>query len=280
MLMAQENGKLILAVGAVRNGKYYCPQCGQLVILKNGKNRRPYFAHLPKAVKLEAESVYHKAGKQRLYNDMLKIKYSVQMEVVMNNKAQRADIYISNKALALEYQCSAISLKSVANRTLEYNNSGIKVWWILGDNYLNRRLTLATLQKFVRYKPECGFYLVFYSVRQSRYLLWSHIEEANGIFIYQVNRYQSLQECWRDWDDIQQIKPKLKLRKQEVSREAHRLQVNVMLKNQQYLELADLCYRCGYILTGAPIICHSISHRFYPIFYEVGLNFDLGCCLS
>ncbi|WP_268913747.1 competence protein CoiA [Lentilactobacillus sp. SPB1-3] len=275
MLMALRNEQLVLARDANKKHHYFCPKCGSSVKLKIGMNRQPYFAHLQKLGSIEAESAQHKDGKQQLLEDMLKQRLNAQTEVVMSNHEQRADVYVPDAKIVLEYQCSSISVSNVAKRTSEYKDSEIDVWWILGDNYLKRRLTIATIQKFARFKVECGFYLIFYSVIQRKYVIWSHIQEANGQYTYQSIGFYSLHECWLSRNQITYKVPTRHQRKLEILKESKRIQIGILKKNSSCAELAELCYQRGKLLAGAPNVCHSLNGRFYPLFLKGGFDFRL-----
>ena len=59
------DGRLTHAIDARRENGYFCPACGQKLILKRGKIKTPHFAHKPES-KCSGETIKHQVGKLRI----------------------------------------------------------------------------------------------------------------------------------------------------------------------------------------------------------------------
>lgn len=70
MLSAVHNDQLVLADNAKNNLEYYCPGCGQRVILRRGKHKITHYAHKKgnDCGVSEGETVEHLKGKNRFIN--------------------------------------------------------------------------------------------------------------------------------------------------------------------------------------------------------------------
>lgn len=64
-----ENGSYIFPKEGVKNTRYYCPNCGELVILKAGNIKKPHFAHKHTG-QCSYETVIHKVAKRILVQNI------------------------------------------------------------------------------------------------------------------------------------------------------------------------------------------------------------------
>lgn len=155
--------KLIAASSAIEvEDVFYCPVCKQQVILKNGTVIIPYFSHLPNMACVfysENESQEHLAAKIEIHRQ-LQDKYSAQMEVVLPEINQRADVLFEdeNKKTVVEIQFSPISIQRIKERTRGYESLGIKVIWLLGTTYSIKQLQLETVNKFIDERQSLYFW--------------------------------------------------------------------------------------------------------------------------
>ncbi|MBB1078522.1 competence protein CoiA [Limosilactobacillus sp. STM2_1] len=143
MLVAMSNERLIIASDANRtNDKYYCPGCRQTVLLRHGKHRVPHFAHKKHTLCgfSEGETLEHLRGKKQIYQWMKIKNWHPQLEVYLPQINQRPDILLNNEKqkIAIEFQCSPLSLERMIERNKGYKRVGITVWWILGAPYFSR----------------------------------------------------------------------------------------------------------------------------------------------
>lgn len=161
MLIAlDKDGKTINLLDSTSiNGPFYCPACKTPLRLKKGKIKIPHFAH----VSLqncdswsENESAQHLGLKLSLYQ-WFKEKEKVELEKYVPEIKQTADLLVNDK-LAIEIQCSPLSLQRLEERTVSYKEMGYYVLWLQGrDLWLKN--TLSPLQKnLLYYSAERGFY--------------------------------------------------------------------------------------------------------------------------
>ncbi|WP_248715740.1 competence protein CoiA [Convivina praedatoris] len=135
---------------------YFCPACRQPLILKRGEHKVAHFAHRDLSVCQhtfsEGESSTHLTGKLALYQ-LLKGQGTIQLEPVLAAIDQRPDLlwqHPQSGMIAIEYQCSPISAKRLAERNQGYRSQGISVYWILGPKYYHKNLRPQTIQRFIQ----------------------------------------------------------------------------------------------------------------------------------
>ncbi|MDD9138765.1 hypothetical protein H7198_03995 [Fructobacillus sp. CRL 2054] len=146
------SNRYCLAENAKKNEIYLCPGCRGPVRLKQGKSNVAHFAHVSKVACAgfsEGESADHLAGKLAIYR-YFKGKVPVQIEPVLTEIDQRPDLLVGRPGsqVAIEYQCSPISQVDLNRRNQGYEKVGIRVWWILGPGYYQKRLSMATICRF------------------------------------------------------------------------------------------------------------------------------------
>lgn len=151
---------------------FYCPVCGEKVILRAGEKVIPHFAHTAQAncpSTSGGEGPYHEQGKLLLYQWLTKQKIEVELELYIPEIKQRPDflIHINGKRIALEYQCSKIPNQQIIDRTDGYKQIGIHVIWILGEKLLKRKskhriqtdsFTQTLIHQFSTSYPQSLFY--------------------------------------------------------------------------------------------------------------------------
>ncbi|MBT2215439.1 competence protein CoiA [Virgibacillus dakarensis] len=125
------------------NGQFYCPSCQEKVVIKAGSKMIPHFAHRAKVncpSHEGGEGAYHEKGKLMLYKWLKQQKLNVQLEEYLSEIKQRPDLLVTidNKKIAVEYQCTRISLKEIRKRNEGYRQLGIQPIWIIGANRFKR----------------------------------------------------------------------------------------------------------------------------------------------
>lgn len=150
----------ILEPSNLEGDDFYCPQCSSPVRYRSGKVMRPHFAHLSRKecqFFTENESAQHLSLKSELYS-WLAIAEKVELEKYLPEMNQLADLLV-NKRLALEVQCSSLSISRLQERTRAYHEAGFQVLWLLGkDLWLKDRLTKLHYQ-FLYFSMNMGFHL-------------------------------------------------------------------------------------------------------------------------
>lgn len=144
------------------NEQYICPECSQSLIIKISQNGRPFFAHYHRSQYLCGESQNHELGKTQIFQWANQRGWVPQLEVYLPAIKQRPDILlqINNKQIALEYQCSPLSLAKIKARNRGYQIQGISVRWILGPRY-QRKLYFNKIAQFTQ-QYQNKLYLYFW----------------------------------------------------------------------------------------------------------------------
>ncbi|HEM2749654.1 TPA: competence protein CoiA [Streptococcus suis] len=144
----------------VKKGDYFCPACAGKVRYRSGKILRSHFAHQTLRdcdFWSENESAQHLSLKASLYQ-WLNGQAQVDLEAYLPATKQVADILV-NQHLALEVQCSSLSISRLQERTMAYRQADMAVLWLLGkDLWLGERLTNLHKQ-FLYFSMNMGFHL-------------------------------------------------------------------------------------------------------------------------
>src|SRR5699024_9928831 len=126
-----------------RKQPFFCPACNEQVIVRAGPYTIPHFAHKAKSKCPHAgsgEGVYHEKGKFLLYRWLQQQGFQTELEHYLPSIQQRPDIFltISNKRIAIEYQCSRTPVQTIHKRIRGYYRSGITPIWILSAKLFKR----------------------------------------------------------------------------------------------------------------------------------------------
>ncbi|MBD5823299.1 competence protein CoiA [Lactococcus petauri] len=220
MLIAlDKDGKTInLLDNSSISGPFYCPACKSPLRLKKGKIKIPHFAHI--SVQncdswSENESAQHLGLKLSLYQ-WFKKKEKVELEKYVPEIKQTADLLVNDK-LAIEIQCSPLSLQRLEERTVSYKEKGYYVLWLQGrDLWLKNNL--SSLQKnLLYYSAVRGFYFWELDWNRKKLRLKSLIyQDLKGRPIYlteefdffQENLLELLRQPFREGEDLSLDAPK------------------------------------------------------------------------
>lgn len=182
MLIAQDpHHQLVNASQAGRQIPYICPGCQGPVRLKRGSVMTAHFAHFQGSdcqVFSEGETHEHVTGKQQLAAWFAASGYSVQLEAGLTALHQRPDLLVQTDVtppLAIEFQCSPLSVTRLAARTHGYWQHGYQVLWILGQPYQRKLRSTSKALKFLQYHPHWGVHLLFWQVETASLQLIHHI---------------------------------------------------------------------------------------------------------
>lgn len=144
-----------------RDGPFVCLLCGKEVRLKKGRVMRPHFAH----VNLEAcpfhhetESPEHLELKLELYR-WAKQNTQAEVESPLQALQQIADVLLPDQKIALEVQCSSLSMERLKERSDAYHKHGYQVYWLLGKNLWLKKSLSALQEGFVYFSQNRGFHL-------------------------------------------------------------------------------------------------------------------------
>jgi competence protein CoiA len=167
------------AIEALKKDKYFCPACKQPVYIKNGRIKLPHFAHFAESscsFYTEAETQEHLALKQVFANWCEQQQLPYEVEKFLPALNQRPDLLIGN--LAIEIQCSPLSIQRLIERTKCYQKHGYQPLWICGKKLSVTYNKLSELTKNLCYYSEkLGFYLWTADVEEKELILFYHLEE-------------------------------------------------------------------------------------------------------
>lgn len=176
MLVAEKkDGQKVFAEQLSRNIKevFFCPECKQPVILKQGHWKIPHFAH--QSVQAcssfsegeTQEHLYNKAWLQAWTQDGI-------LEAYLPELKQRPDILW--KKLAIEVQCSSLSVERLIERIQTYQQYQYHSWWLLG-------LKLFPQKRWGQLQKACSYYSEGKGIH-----LWT-IRDKEIWLLYQVHQH-------------------------------------------------------------------------------------------
>lgn len=241
MLVAMANQKLVVADANIQKSGFTCPACKQMVFLRRGAIKIAHFAHAKGAdcVTSEGETYEHLLGKKQLYHWAQQRHFEPVYEVYLPEIKQRPDLLIrlNGHLVALEYQCSPISLHRLQERNAGYRKIKIPVWWILGRPYQQRHLTAVKVAQFTQ--------IIF---NKFNLLFWN---TTNRQFM-DGQKYLTVDFCSSEH---------LVTQKQIVLQQTKSIELQVMTGNQRLLPIVQQCYQAGHLFTGIPIVGHYLEKQ-------------------
>ncbi|MFL2029221.1 competence protein CoiA [Loigolactobacillus zhaoyuanensis] len=241
----------------LRQQPFYCPVCHAQVMLKIGSTIQPHFAHYSGTectIAAEGETAEHLAGKALLGRLCRRWRVTFAYEVYLPSIQQRPDLLISIgiRRIALEFQCSPISIDRLQERTQGYRQIGYQVIWILGQRYQHARWTEKN-HAFLQYSPDWGWYQWQLRVDASQLWLIHHVVHTG--YPQQV----SYQRC--PVTRIKQIKTPIRQRQSvaAILKESQSLYSKLGQAAPDLLQIQQACYLAGHHLAGAPRCCHRAA---------------------
>ena len=136
MLSAQnDQGKEVQAEAVEwEDGPFYCPGCGEEVILKQGPIKIPHFAHYPESDCDHVgtgESDEHRAAKLEIYHALQARPdvRDVRLEHVLGEIRADVSFVRGRERVAIEVQASCLSRTAIAQWTEAYARKNIAVLW-------------------------------------------------------------------------------------------------------------------------------------------------------
>ncbi|OIK11155.1 hypothetical protein BIV60_18555 [Bacillus sp. MUM 116] len=179
--------------------EFFCPVCGESVLLKLGDKRMYHFSHKKGrecSASYENESMYHMQGKLQLYQWLLRQKISAALEFYDKEIQQRTDIKFTfnNQKYALEFQCSPIAEEIFQKRTKSYLDAGYIPLWIIGDKQVHlKKKNIISLSNFhylfLQQTVEGNFYIPSYCPEKKHFHLLDSIVSYSIKNAFVQNRY-------------------------------------------------------------------------------------------
>lgn len=157
--------------------EFFCPVCGERVILKLGVKKIFHFAHKGGTACrdfIENESEAHLKGKLQLFQWLKSQKIPTELEYYDNEIGQRPDMMFvyNGRKYAVEYQCSAIPEQLFMKRTSQYLQYNYTPIWILGENQYHSFGSLTSFHYlFLQQTRKDFFYIPYYSPDKKIFLL-------------------------------------------------------------------------------------------------------------
>ena len=181
-----------------KEGPFFCLLCGKEVRLKKGPVMRPHFAH----INLEAcpfhhetESSEHLELKLGLYQ-WAKQNTLAEVESPLQAIQQIADVLLPDQKLALEVQCSSLSMERLKERSDAYRMHGYQVYWLLGKNLWLKKSLSALQEGFVYFSQNRGFHLWELDLEKQEVRLHYLIhQDLRGRLHYRTQHFSFL---WRE----------------------------------------------------------------------------------
>ncbi len=122
------NGKRIHIDQSHVKEKYFCPECGEELIIKKGKIKVHHFAHKANS---QCNDGWHYDMSE--WHSSWQDKFPIETQEVVkkhNGKTHRADVLIESIKTVIEFQHSPLSPDEFHERTIFYRNLGYKVIWL------------------------------------------------------------------------------------------------------------------------------------------------------
>lgn len=170
-----EKNQLINAIECKEKGQFKCPECKRPVILIKTAVT-PFFKHEPEKTNEINERPIHKQGKKQLIEALKRSTPEscvIEEEVYLKEIDQRPDIMVDKKTV-IEYQCAKIDLPTLSKRADKYRQLGLEDLWILGGDYLSKKLTKQHL-KFLAYNDNWRFFIVMFDPKSQRLSLFYEV---------------------------------------------------------------------------------------------------------
>lgn len=110
----------------IKGEKYFCPECGRVVVSKICRKKASHFAH---KINLDCVDWCDKGEWHMEWQKKFPKEYR---EVVLDNgkEKHRADIIIKNKKLVIEFQHSYLPYEEFYKRNIFYTSCGYTIVWI------------------------------------------------------------------------------------------------------------------------------------------------------
>lgn len=232
-IATDKNNNLIYVDWIQEHQPYYCPECHQMVVVKTSRRGKRYFAHLRKSNNHHGETSEHLSGKYQIFQWAKQNGWRPRLEVRLPSIDQRADILclVNKQTVAIEFQCSPLTLKAMINRNRGYQLSNIKCYWFLGGRYL-KNIHADKIAQFMHWHHDQPV-LYFWDVSHGKLNIKRFDNYKHSLF-REIN---------------------------EMKRLIHSCQ------SSSRRQLANLAYQRGHILSCCPLYVHSISVRF-PLLKE------------
>ncbi len=158
-IASDSNGNRIHIDQTHASERYFCPSCGEELVLRKGEIRAHHFAHRPHSICSDGWH-YDMSEWHANWQD----KFPVETQEVVkrhNGKTHRADILIESTKTVIEFQHSPLSAEEFEDRNAFYNELGYRVVWLFDvanqyeDGLISEHQTKSNI--FVWKRPRSTF---------------------------------------------------------------------------------------------------------------------------
>ncbi len=136
LIACNRYGEVLAAEVEPQDGLFYCPQCAEPVILKQGRVKIAHYAHYPgvdctSASASEEENEEHRRAKQEIFQALLQVPGVRDVRLERSLRGVRPDVscQINGEMVAIEVQLSRLSIGAIESRTRAYAAKQIAVLW-------------------------------------------------------------------------------------------------------------------------------------------------------
>lgn len=123
-----KDGKRVYIDSTHVKNEYFCPGCGEKLILKKGNVRTHHFAHSASHPCTDDwhydMSEWHQRWQAKFPDDYQEV------VKISNGKKHRADVLMEDKKVVLEFQHSPLSSEEFEDRNSFYKSLGYKIVWV------------------------------------------------------------------------------------------------------------------------------------------------------
>ena len=148
-LFALDGSETVFAEDAQKKLDYSCPECGDILRIKEGAHRRKHFFHTNLKVhcRQKNKNGIHLLVQKYIYSKLPK--GEAKLEHSFPTIHRIADVAWITQKIIFEVQYSPISLQEVQGRMEDYQKVGYSVIWILHDNRFNKK-NLSAAEAYIR----------------------------------------------------------------------------------------------------------------------------------
>lgn len=129
MLVALDRENIrAMAKVAIKGQTYHCPECGKLVILKQGAINQPYYGHYADSGCEWGKGETERHYEMKMWAADTFSRFDSEIEAKLGN--HRTDCLLQKMKVVVEVQHTPISKPEWERRNRDYNNMGYAVLWV------------------------------------------------------------------------------------------------------------------------------------------------------
>lgn len=235
-----------------------CPCCKEPVAIKRGKIRQAHFAHYPNShcdSFSEGETQEHLLSKEFLQ----KWSRTGVLEAYLPDLQQRPDLLID--FLAVEVQCSTLTLERMEERTLNYQRHRYFPWWIVGDNLVPKNRWSQLQKAFTYYDQGKGIHLWHIHNHQEIWLMYAIRQHYQLGVIFHVKKWRSTKDSLTNLLGFQMEEKPLFAWEWEAYRFS--IRKKFFRKESKILLIQEHLYPMGGNIQSLPSWCYQASEFYF-----------------